>query len=66
MANQLDTVLCTKGSCCPTFQADFDSETVTIIDDDRHVVHMKTAEYELSWQRYWEAKSKYLAQGHAY
>jgi hypothetical protein len=59
MPNQLDIKLCTKGNCCPTFQADFSTGIIAIINDDRQTIRLTIAEYELSWQKYCQAKSEY-------
>lgn len=48
MLNQIK--LCTKGSCCPTLQVDFDEDVVTFIDDDDRRASFTCAEYELGYR----------------
>lgn len=47
----LNIKLCTKGSCCPTFIADFDEDVVTVIDDDNHTFSMSCHEYEAEYRK---------------
>ena len=47
----LQIKLCTRGSCCPTFIADFDEDVVTVIDDDNHTSSMSCGEYEAEYRK---------------
>lgn len=38
--------LCTRGSCCPTLNVDFDEDIVTFIDDDNRVSNLSCDRYE--------------------